>query len=124
MHEQRGTFNGIDTCSLTTFRQFNFTSTLHGEAETRAIVNRPDINSLLYSLTSKKFISKYGAELKRQEAKVLTEGIDFNQYYYGSTFIPVHTAMQFQHEMDDHHVTVIVNNTDNQETNSVSFWKF
>ena len=47
MHEQRGTFNGIDTCNITSYRNFNIRSELLADAESRSIINRPDINALL-----------------------------------------------------------------------------
>ena len=50
MHEQRGTFNGIDTCSITNCGQFDFTSRLLHESECKSIMFRPDINGLLSQL--------------------------------------------------------------------------
>ena len=47
MHEQRGTFNGIDTCSITNFGNFDCCSYLRHESECRSIKFRPDINPLL-----------------------------------------------------------------------------
>ena len=54
MHEQRGTFNGIDTCNLTSYHQFDFRSKLLSDSESRSIVNRPDINGLLNQLVEEK----------------------------------------------------------------------
>ena len=50
MHEQRGTFCGIDTCSLTNFGRHDFTSFLLSRTESYTIAHRPDINSLLSQL--------------------------------------------------------------------------
>ena len=47
MQEQRGNFNGIDTCSVTQNRNFNLLSYLLEEYESRSIRCRPDINALL-----------------------------------------------------------------------------
>lgn len=47
MHKQRGSFNGIDTCNVTSYQYFNFRSKLISESESRSIINRSmekDIN--------------------------------------------------------------------------------
>ena len=50
MFNHGGSFNGIDTCSMTNFGKFGFYSSLLNEAESRSIVNRPDINALINHL--------------------------------------------------------------------------
>ena len=50
MHEQQGSFQGIDTCDVTDFGDFSFCSVILDESESRSIMNRPDINSLLDNL--------------------------------------------------------------------------
>ena len=50
MHGQRGSFQGVDTCSATTFRDFSYCSFLLNESESRSIKYRADINSLLDNL--------------------------------------------------------------------------
>ena len=47
MHEQRGSFQGIDICDVTNFGEFNYCSVLLDESESRCIKSRPDINALL-----------------------------------------------------------------------------
>ena len=47
MHEQRGSFQGVDTCNVTKFGNFNHNSYLLHESELLDIANRPDIISLL-----------------------------------------------------------------------------
>ena len=54
MNEQRGSFSGIDTCSITNVGKFDFTSILLGESEARSIICRPDINALLNNLVKGK----------------------------------------------------------------------
>ena len=68
MHEQRGTFNGIDTCKITSHRNFNFRSVLLRNAEIRSIINRPDINALLSHIVEEGTMSKFVAEGKRVHA--------------------------------------------------------
>ena len=46
MHEQRGTFNGIDTCNVTSYGRFDFCSKILNKSEGRSIDNRPDKNPL------------------------------------------------------------------------------
>ena len=65
MHEQRGTFNGINTCNITSYRNFNFRSVLLRNAEARSIINRPDINALLSQMVEEGTMSKFVAEGKR-----------------------------------------------------------
>ena len=80
MYEQRGTFNGIDACSVTTFRKFDFTSKLSCEAEARSIQNRPDINALLTLLATQKVLSNFVVDERCKEDIALTNGIDFSTY--------------------------------------------
>jgi hypothetical protein len=93
MHEQKGTFNGIDTFSLTDFTRLDFTSKLLGEYEARAIINRPDINANLSRLVAEKRISKVVANSRRQEAKEVTHGFDYGPYKNGATYVPFEVAM-------------------------------
>ena len=54
MHEQRGSFSGVDTCSITNVGKFDFTSILLGESEAQSIICPPDINALLNILVQEK----------------------------------------------------------------------
>ena len=47
MHEQRGTFNGIGTCSINMYGHFDFTSNASGELQSRSVCEHPNINALL-----------------------------------------------------------------------------
>ena len=47
MSKQIVSFQGIDTCSITSFGYFGFTSVLLDKSKNGSIVMRPDINSLL-----------------------------------------------------------------------------
>ena len=51
IHEQKGSFQGVDTCDVTIVGYFSFTSVILYEAESRAIINRPNTNALLTQLT-------------------------------------------------------------------------
>ena len=50
IHEQRGSHLGSYTCGLIKFGNFGFCSPLLDESESRSIINRPNINSLLDKL--------------------------------------------------------------------------
>ena len=54
MHEQRGSFSGIDACSITNVGKFDFTSIILGESEARSIICCPEINALLNNLVQEK----------------------------------------------------------------------
>ena len=54
MHEQRDTFNGIDTCSVRDIVTFDFTSKLTSYSESRSIIHRPDKNALINQLAKLK----------------------------------------------------------------------
>ena len=69
MHEQRGTFNGIDTCSIADYGNFNFCSKLLDKSEGRSIKNRPDTNALLTQLSNAHIISANVATTRREAAE-------------------------------------------------------
>ena len=56
MKEQRGNFNGIDTCDITQYRNFKLLSYLLEENESRSLFGRPDINALLDQFVKEKVI--------------------------------------------------------------------
>ena len=58
MHEQRANFKGIDTCNISTYRQFHFNSSLLSKFEAVSIVNRSDINALLNQLVEEKLYQR------------------------------------------------------------------
>ena len=116
MHEQRGTFNGIDTFGLTDFRRFDFTSKLSAESESRAIKNRPDINALLSQIVKEKGIAKCVANSRRQEAEDMCNGIDYSIYSQGATYVPFDVAMCLLQDINAKDTPVIVDdNVDNQQ---------
>lgn len=89
MHEQRGCFNGVDTCNLTSYRNFDFRSKLLRDNEARSITNRPDINALLSSMVEEKSISQVLANDKRSFASSVLENLDYDQYTDGATYVPL-----------------------------------
>ena len=89
MHEQQGCFNGIDTCNVTNFRQFDFRSKLLRDAESWSIINRPDINALLNDLVKDKSITKVVANDKRNYTTAVSENTNFEKYCIGATYVPL-----------------------------------
>ena len=58
-------FNGIDTCSITDYGNFDFNSKLSQKAESISLINRSDINAHLAQLVHKKVLSQYTANSLR-----------------------------------------------------------
>ena len=115
MHEQRGTFNGIDTCNVTSYRNFSFRSKLLSDAESRSLHHRPDINSLLSQLVDEKEVSNFIANEKRNHARNVCQNVDFKRYFYGATYVPVEAAMMLQQDMINNTCTVIKENEGRNE---------
>ena len=101
MHEQRANFNGIDTCNISSYRKFDFVSSLLTELESVAIMNRPDINSLLNQLVDERILSKEAATGKRKYASTSTSSVDFSKYYRGATYISFESAMSMQKDISN-----------------------
>jgi hypothetical protein len=114
MKEQRGNFNGIDTCNITQYRNFKFLSYLLEENESRSLLGRPDINALLDQFVKEKAIPPEFAENIRAIARVKNEDFNITKYSYGATYVPAKVATSMQQE--DHVIPVICNNTGDDET--------
>ena len=69
MKEERGNFNGINTCSVTQYRNFMLISVLLEGYESRSIRGRPDINALLNQFLKEELISPQFAEVYCGTAK-------------------------------------------------------
>ena len=93
------------------------TSLLNAQTEARIIRNRPDINALLSQLVNQKKISNFVANGRRKECKNITDGVDYNAYIYGSTFVPLETAIDIQREIQksDNKIQVIIDQCPNGE---------
>ena len=98
MHEQRGSFNGIDTCNISTYRKFDFNSSLLSAFESSSILNRPDINALLRQLVDENVISKSVAVGKRDFACETYSNYDFDKYCKGATYVPFDVALAMHKE--------------------------
>ena len=85
MHEQRGSFQGIDTCDITSVGYFSFPSILLDESQLRTIINIPDINVLLKKLQSEKFLTANAISAMRERAKELHPDPTFLKPCYGGS---------------------------------------
>ena len=117
MHEQRGSFNGIDTCNLTTLYDFSYRSKLQSEAESRSIINRGDINSLLTNLVQERKMSKIIASDKKRLADHKYGDYNFQPLLYGATYVPLEIAMAIQKESNNPYMTVIIDDKKDREGN-------
>ena len=113
MHEQRGSFNGVDTCNISSYRKFDFVSSLLTKFESVSIVNRPDINSLLNQLVDERILSKEVATGKRNYATSSTAAVDFSKYYHGATFVPFESAMSMQKDLANNDIISVSRMIDN-----------
>ena len=83
MFKQTGNFNGIDTCSATSYGDYSSKSLLQAEAEARSISNRPDINAHLSKLRKEKVISEFVEQGTREYARNYSQDIDYDKYTEG-----------------------------------------
>ena len=116
MHEQRGSFNGIDTCNITTYHDFGSRSKLLSEAESRSLMHRPDINALLSQFVEQNHISKVTAENKRKLAEEETRR-QINCDCTGGSFVPIEVAMMIQAEEADDRCNIILDDRVDLEGN-------
>ena len=97
MHEERGSFQGIDTCNITTFGDFSKTSILLDESESRSITCRRDVNMLLSQLQEDSVIYSFTVDGMRDRAKKACPSKDIlDDHLRGSTFVSAYDAMSLQ----------------------------
>ena len=116
MMEQRGNFNGIDTCNVTQYRDFQLLSVLLEEYESRSIIGRPDINALLDQFVHEGQISPEIAESYRNTARIKSKDIDIESLCYGATYVPPKIALQMEEEKKLTKVTIESNDVNAEES--------
>lgn len=99
LNEQRGSFNGIDTFTVTDFHRFDFTSILLYESESRALKYRPDTNAFLTQLVVDKVIGSCIAQSKRKEAEEYGKDLDIKKYIRGATYVPLDAAISLLRDL-------------------------
>ena len=94
--EQKGTFNGIDTFSITDFQNMEISSELLAHYESLAVVYRRDINSLLTKLTEEKRIGLCVANNRREEAIHRVDRLEIKKddLILGATYVPIECVMK------------------------------
>ena len=122
MHEQRGSFQGIDTCDVRDFGDFSFTSKLLDESEARSVALRPDINSLLTKLQKDHHVPEEFVQQKRERAQLLCHDVSlYDEYLHGSTYVPLEDALIMQSYLcRSQDIEVFVRST-NQNNEDVSY---
>ena len=100
MQEQQGNFNGINTCSVTQYRNFKLISVLLEEYESRSIRGCPNINALLNQFVKEELISPQFSEVYRGTAKERTENLNIKEQSFGSTYVPARIAILVQQEIN------------------------
>ena len=94
MHEQRGSFQGIDTCDVTNFGDFGYCSKLLNESESRSIKHRPDINALLDNLVSDNLMSPGTVKHMREWAMTSGPSDDvMEKCLHGATYVGLEYAL-------------------------------
>ena len=97
MHEQRGSFQGINTCDVTDVGIFSFPSILLDESESRTILSRPDINAFLGKLQREKVLTADVVNTRWQRVVGLYQYPSFfKSYYNGSTYVSLEDVMLIQ----------------------------
>ena len=127
MHEQRGSFQGIDTCNVTSIGNFAHNSHLLRRSELLSIANRPDIVSLLSDLRKQKKISKVFEESLIQLAKTKQLSREkLASYLNGSTFVSLDDAMKMQElltDSDNRRIRITkVNENEENTIGKLSLW--
>ena len=102
MHEQKGSFQGIDTCDICNYGDFTFLSKLLNESESRSISNRADINDLLDKFEKNGFIAKRIIDDMREMASKKEYSYDFlKRYMIGATYLPLQDCLKLQGNLND-----------------------
>ena len=98
MFQQSGSFNGIDTCSATSYGRFDFNSKLIRESEARSIANRPDINAHLSKLREEDIISQYAEDGRRSFATSFSSTVNYERLAKGATYVSLESSVILQNE--------------------------
>ena len=115
MHEHRGTFNGLDSFSITYFHCFDFILKLSADSEAMSLMNCMNINAPFTQLTEEKAIGKCIANSTREKYLKMTKNINFTAFYCISKKIPLGVSMSKENELTDNLITAIVDNREDDQ---------
>ena len=114
MHEQRGCFQGIDTCSISCVGNFSYWSILLNESESLTLAHRADILSLLGKLQKeKKISSNVHKEMIENSRQVMKQFDGIDEYCHGATFVTLSDALSLQRQVGEENLIEISNNNGN-----------
>ena len=121
MNEQKGSFQGIDTCDITNFGDFTFTSKLLSENESISICNRADMNDLLEKSEKYGFISQTVKDHIKEIAKSSENNHEnMNKYLIGATYLSLHDSLILQDLLNKNDIIPI--NRDDEIINVKKSW--
>ena len=96
MHEQRGCYQGIDTCSLSSVGNFSFLDPLLIESESLSLGNRSDIVSLLHKLQKAKKLSLSTTNQMLEKSMDIMSSVEIDSCCTGATYISIEDAICLQ----------------------------
>ena len=104
MHEQKGCFHGIDTCSLKSTGDFSYCDPILDENEALSISYRSDIVSLLSDLEMNNTLSKGSSNEMIRRASFMTKNIEPKKFCSGATFVSITDTMKLQQKVNTHNM--------------------
>ena len=107
MFEQRGHFNGLDTCNHVEFGNFEKRSLLRFQNEDRSIQNCYDINAHLDTLCKHNVISSDMVQNMRYSAEQDALVHNYSDLYKWATYVPLKTAIELQDDTSNKIITLI-----------------
>ena len=122
MHEQRGSFQGVDTCDVTNIGDFSFTSFFLDQSESLSIANKIDINALLTRLGEKQLLPLKSVESMRKRALEASPSPEvIAKYIHGATYISLDDSIDLQKQLTiDEMVDITINPSSREEINDNS----
>ena len=111
MHEQRGCYQGIDTCSLSSVGNFSFLDPLLIESESLSLGNRSDIVSLLHKLQKAKKLSLSTTNQMLEKSMDIMSSVEIDSCCTGATYISIEDAICLQKKVStDNLIPVMTEN--------------
>ena len=120
MQHQTGNFQGIDTCDIVNFGDFSYCSALLDESESRSLMKRPDINSLLDNFEQDGYMTSSTVNGLRERAlKNCPSDRILQKCLHGATYVELEDAMIIQREIGSDNTIKITLDGNNNETPTV-----
>ena len=102
MHEQRGCFQGIDTCSIQKYGDFSYKEPILEENEALSLNQRDDLKELLSILEENKVlpVDKGYEMILDAEEKIKECEDNIQKCTHGSTYISIEDAIKLQNQIN------------------------